>query len=72
MDKTQIKATIQSLRHSIGKPQKEIASAAGISIMSYYRYEYGERIPDACTATVIAAALGSTVEAIWGNNTRKA
>lgn len=44
----------------------ELAQKARISVMSYYRYEQGKRIPDAQTASLIARAVGSTVESLWG------
>lgn len=43
----------------------ELAKKAQISVMSYYRYENGKRVPDAQTATLIAKAVGSTLEALW-------
>lgn len=57
---------IKKLRLMLGLTQDEIAKKAKISVMSYKRYEYGERIPDAQTAVLIADALGTTVKELWG------
>lgn len=58
---------LKTLRLKLGLTQGDVAKAAKISLMSYKRYEYGERIPDARTATQIATALHTTVEKLWGS-----
>ena len=63
-----LKLLMQGLRQQLKLPQKEIAAQSGISLMSYKRYEYGDRVPDARTAIRIARTLGTTVEALWGGN----
>lgn len=57
---------LKETRIEAGLTQADIAQKAQISTMSYKRYEYGERVPDARTATLIAKALNSTVEKLWG------
>ncbi len=59
---------LRKLRKLKHLTQKQIAQRVGISTMSYKRYEYGEREPDARTAIRIAQALGTTVEELWGGN----
>ena len=59
---------LRKLRKLKHLTQKQIAQRVGISTMSYKRYEYGEREPDARTAIRIAKALGTTVEKLWGGN----
>ncbi len=71
MDKNKIKLKLQELRRISKKTQKEVAINVGIAETAYQRYEYGNQIPNACIATVIAYTLGSTVEEIWGNNIHK-
>ena len=71
MDKNKIKLKLQELRRIAKKTQKEVAINVGIAETAYQRYEYGNQVPNACIATVIASTLGSTVEEIWGNNIHK-
>lgn len=71
MDKNKIKLKLQELRRISKKTQKEVAINVGIAETAYQRYEYGNQVPNACIATVIASTLGSTVEEIWGNNIHK-
>ena len=59
---------LKEIREASGKTQVEVAQKARISVMSYYRYEQGKRVPDAQTASLIARAVGSTVESLWGGN----
>lgn len=40
---------LKEKRIALGLKQSEIARQADILIMSYQRYEYGERVPDART-----------------------
>ncbi len=62
------KTLMQGLRQQAGLSQKELAEKAGVSGLTYQRYEYGDRVPDARTATRIAKALGATVEELWGSS----
>ena len=59
---------LKKCRRKVGLTQQEIIRRSGISRISYHRYECGERVPDAQTASVIAKAVGRTVEALWGGN----
>ena len=52
-------------REACGKTQVEIATAANITAISYYRYEAGDRLPRVDVARKIAAALHCTVEDIF-------
>lgn len=45
---------------------KELAKAAGVSMRQYQRIEAVERIPRVDVALRIAAALGKTVEELFG------
>jgi DNA-binding helix-turn-helix protein len=53
-------------REKSGKTQAQVAAAAQISTVAYQNYEYGKREPIASTANLIAEAVGSTVESLWG------
>lgn len=57
---------LKKQRQRAGLTQQEVIKCSGISRISYHRYENGERIPDAQTASLIARAVGSTVESLWG------
>ena len=59
---------IKKIREELKLTKLEVAKMANVSLMSYYRYESGERVPDAHTATLIARALHTTVEELWGCN----
>lgn len=56
---------LKKVRKSKGLMQSEIADKAGISIMSYQRYESGKRVPDVNHAILIAKALNSSVEELF-------
>jgi len=53
-------------REKKGLTQWDVAKRAGISIRSYQRYEAGNRVPDVYQGQLIAKALGTTVEELWG------
>lgn len=59
---------IVEARRKVGLTQKQIANSVGIAEVSYKRYEYGNRVPDARTAIRIAKALNTTVETLWDGN----
>ncbi len=44
---------------------KRIANNAGITVVCYQRYEYGDRKPRVDVAKLIATALGSTVDELF-------
>lgn len=56
---------LKDMRLQKGYTQEELAKKAGIAVMSYYRYEYGERVPNTRTAIRIAKILNTTVEELW-------
>jgi len=51
-----------------GMSKVEFAKKAKISLMSYYRYEKGERVPNIETAQRIAQALGVKVDDLYPVN----
>ena len=58
---------IKEQRKKQGFLQQEVAEKAGISVMSYQRYESGKRVPDAIHAILIDQALNSSVEELFGS-----
>ena len=56
---------LKQIRKQKGLKQLQIAKKASISLMSYQRYETGERVPNVYTAQLIAQALQTTVEEIF-------
>ena len=56
---------IRIIRHALGMSMNQLASAAGVTLISVYRYEVKDRIPDALTAIRMAKALGTTVEDLY-------
>ena len=56
---------LKQQRQKVGLTQQEVIKRSGISRISYHRYENGERIPDAQTASLIARTVGTTVENLW-------
>ncbi|MCL2081857.1 MAG: helix-turn-helix domain-containing protein [Oscillospiraceae bacterium] len=59
---------LRAAREASGKTQKQVAKEAGIAEQQYQQYEYSKRVPSAITATRIAKALGTTVEALYGDD----
>ena len=57
---------LRAARERSGKTQAQVAKEVGISEQAYQRYEYGKRTPSVGTAILIARALNSTVEALFG------
>lgn len=49
--------------------QQEVADMAGISLISYQRYEHGSRNPQIHIAIRIAKALNTTVDNLWKDET---
>lgn len=56
---------LKKLREQQGITQVQIAQKSNISVMSYQRYEAGERTPNVHTAQLIAQALNTTVEELF-------
>lgn len=52
-------------RMAAGLTQAQVAKAAGVRAECYQRYEYGERVPRADVAILIAGRLGRTVEELF-------
>lgn len=63
---------LKTAREAVQKTQAQVAKEARITEVTYQRYEYGVRKPIADTATLIARAVGSTVESLWGGNPMRA
>ena len=57
-----------SYRVKAGKTQAQIAKEAQISTRGYLKYELDGAMPKASTAILIAKALHTTVEQLWGGN----
>ena len=45
--------------------QREVAERVGISVLTYQRYEKGERIPNAVTAIKLARVLGVEMKELF-------
>ena len=57
---------LRSRREQQGKTQQEVADLADISLKSYQRIEKGVQDPSVSVAILIAKALKSTVEKLFG------
>jgi DNA-binding XRE family transcriptional regulator len=57
---------LKKARVSAGFLQAHVSKEARLSDLGYRNYETGKRLPRVDTAIIIAKALGTTVEAIWG------
>lgn len=57
---------LRNRREQQGKTQQEIADLANISLKSYQRIEKGVQDPSVSVAILIAKALKSTVEKLFG------
>lgn len=57
---------LRECRELQGKTQQEIAEFASISLKSYQRIEKGVQAPAVSVAILIAKALKSTVEKLFG------
>lgn len=64
-----IQVNLKQIRENKNFKQSEIAKMAGISFVSYNRYETCKRKPDVYTAQKIAKCLGKTVEELFPLNT---
>lgn len=58
-------SNLKNLRQKKGFTQKELANVANISVMTYSRYESGERIPNVCIAQQFAKALNVSIEELF-------
>lgn len=59
---------LRDRREQKSKTQTDMAKVGSISLRAYQMYEYGTRVPNARTAILIARALNTTVEELWGLN----
>ena len=57
---------LRAAREKSGKTQRQVAQESGITEVSYQRIEYGTQRPSLTTAILIARALDSTVEDLFG------
>lgn len=57
---------LRASREASGKTQAQVAKEAGITAVSYQRIEYGSQRPSLNTAILIAQAVNSTVENLFG------
>ena len=57
---------LRAAREASGKTQSQVAKEIGVNTVSYQRYESENRVPNAVIAILIARALGSTVEKLFG------
>lgn len=57
---------LRERREQQGKTQQEVADLANISLKSYQRIEKGVQDPAVSVAILIAKALKSTVEKLFG------
>lgn len=57
---------LRETREKRGLTQVQVADQAGITEVCYQRYEYGKTNRAVRTAILIARALGSTVEDLFG------
>lgn len=59
---------LQAFREKAGKTQLEVAKAANMHVRLYQSYEYGVSQRAIHNALRIAEVLGTTVEALWGQD----
>lgn len=57
---------LKELRVAKGYTQEELARKLNIAKMSYQRYEYGERVPNAQIGLKLANLLGVNASDLWG------
>ena len=56
---------LKSIREKQKLTQKQVATAIGLSEISYQRIEYGKQTPSLSTAFKLADVLNSTVEELF-------
>lgn len=62
---------LRKARKSLKMSAKALASMVGITPMSIYRYERGERIPDVRTAEKIADVFGCRIEELFASKSNR-
>lgn len=58
---------VRELRTALGLTQQQMANDAGVSRQTIVAMESGSYAPSVFLALKVAALLGTTVEAIWGD-----
>ena len=64
-ERTILGKELKEARLKTGLTQAEVAKKVKISTMSYQRYEYGERVPDAYMVQRLAKVLNTTVPKLF-------
>lgn len=59
---------LQQLQQEQNLLKKDIADKAGISVMAYYRYETGERIPNAVILIALANLFNVSLDYLVGRS----
>ena len=57
---------LRELQTKSGVPKKKIAESIGISVMAYYRYETGERMPDGNTIIKLCRFFNVSADYLLG------
>lgn len=60
-----MKNNLKQFRGKNGFTQAELSNNVNISVMTYFRYESGERIPNVYTAQQLAKNLNTTIEELF-------
>lgn len=60
---------IKKIRERKKLTQAKVADLVGIAVLTYQRYESGERVPNVYTGQKMAKSLGTTVEKLFPINT---
>lgn len=58
-------AALKLKRKEAGITSEELSRTIGVSVMTYYGYETGERVPDVYTAKALAAALSTDINSLF-------
>jgi putative transcriptional regulator len=62
--------TLKQRRNQLGLTQKQIATKLGMAESHYQAYELSTRAPSVYYALRIAKVLETTVEELWGQETK--
>lgn len=65
---TNLSERLIQLKEEQGVLKKDIAKAVGISIMGYYRYEAGERVPNADVLIKLADYFNVSLDYLVGRS----
>lgn len=58
---------LKARREALNLTQKQVAERIGIKEQQYQFYEYGKMLPNVKLGIVIAKALETTIEALYGD-----